>query len=279
MTRRPLGTLLAGILVPATLLALLGCSAAASDPTSPAGTADATASASASAGPVAALRGTIVVDAAASLTGSFTAIATAFTAAHPGVTVTLNFGSSASLASAIVAGAPVDVFAAASTATMATVTTAALTATPPRVFARNSLEIAVPPGNPAKIIGIRDFADPAKKIALCAPQVPCGAAAATAFAAAGITPAPDTLEQDVKAALNKVQLGEVDAAMVYRTDVIAAGKKVVGITFAESAKAVTSYPIAPLAKGPNAAVAAAFAAFVVSPTAQKILATAGFQAP
>ena len=271
------GTLLARVLLPVALVALVGCSAAASGPAAP--TLNAEARSSVSPSPTAALSGTIVVDAAASLTGSFTAIANAFTALHPGVTVTLNFGSSAALASAIVAGAPVDVFAAASASTMATVTSASLTATPARVFARNSLEIAVPPGNPGQIRGIRDFADATKKIALCAPQVPCGAAAAIAFAAAGVTPAPDTLEQDVKAALTKVELGEVDAAMVYRTDVIAAGPKVLGIEFAESAKAVTSYPVAPVANRTNLPVAAAFAAFVLSPDAQKILANAGFQAP
>ncbi|MBC7518903.1 MAG: molybdate ABC transporter substrate-binding protein [Microbacteriaceae bacterium] len=263
------------VLLPVVLVALVGCSAAASAPESSVKNTEA--SADPSSNP--ALSGTIVVDAAASLTGSFTAIASAFKALHPDVTVTLNFGSSAALASAIVAGAPVDVFAAASATTMATVTTAGLTATPPKVFARNSLEIAVPPGNPGKVSGIRDFGDSAKKIALCAPQVPCGAAAAIAFAAAGVTPAPSTLEQDVKAALTKVQLGEVDAAMVYRTDVIAAGSKVIGIEFAESAKAVTSYPIAPVTKRANSASAAAFAAFVLTPAAQTILANAGFQAP
>ena len=85
---------------------------------------------------------------------------------------------------------------------------------------KNTLEIAVPKGNPAKITGLPDFADKDKKIALCAVQVPCGAAAEKVFKAAGITPQPDSLEQDVKAALTKVGLGEVDAALVYKTDVL-----------------------------------------------------------
>ena len=103
----------------------------------------------------------------------------------------------------------------------------------PTVFVRNRLEIAVPAGNPAGVSGLADLADESLTIALCAPEVPCGAAAESAFEAAGITPAPDTLEPDVKATLAKVSLGEVDAALVYRTDVIAAGDDVEGIDFPE----------------------------------------------
>ena len=86
----------------------------------------------------------------------------------------------------------------------------------------------MPAGNPGKITGLADFADESKTIALCAPQVPCGAAAVKVFAAAGITPKPDTLEADVKATLAKVAADEVDAALVYRTDVISEPTKVRG---------------------------------------------------
>ena len=222
--------------------------------------------------------GTVNVFAAASLTGAFGQIGKDFMRANPGVTVVHNFGASSALAQQIVAGAPADVFAAASPKTMEVVTTGG-DATAPRVFVRNRLEIAVPPDNPGKVAGLGDFARSELKIALCATEVPCGAAATKVFAAAGIKAAPDTLEQDVKAALGKVQLGEVDAALVYRTDVLASGDKVRGIAFAEAAKAVNDYPIAALTEAPNRAAAEAFVAYVLSSEGQRVLADAGFDAP
>ena len=113
-------------------------------------------------------------------------------------------------------------------------------------FVSNTLQIAVPKGNPGKITGLADFADASKTIAICAPQVPCGAAAVKVFAAAKIVPKPDTLEADVKATLAKVAADEVDAALVYRTDVISAPTDVEGIDFPEAAQAVNTYPIAVL---------------------------------
>jgi molybdate transport system substrate-binding protein len=223
--------------------------------------------------------GTVVVFAAASLKESFTAIGKEFEAANPGVKVTFNFGASSTLAQNITQGAPADVFAAASPATMKTVTTAGDAAGEPAVFVRNQLQIAVPTGNPAKVTGLPDFAKADLKIALCAKQVPCGAAADKAFAAAGITPKPDTLEQDVKATLTKVVLGEVDAALVYRTDVRAAGDKVEGVDFPEATKAINDYPIVTLKEAPNAAAARTFVDFVRSEQGRAALTKAGFTVP
>jgi len=218
------------------------------------------------------------VFAAASLTESFQAIADAFTAEHPNVEVTFNFGGSSGLATQIVEGAPVDVFAAASPATMTTVTDAGL-ATDTQDFASNTLEIAVPTDNPGGVTGLADFANPDLAIALCAAEVPCGAAAAKALDVAGIAASVDTYEQDVKAVLTKVELGEVDAGLVYRTDVLAAGAKVKGIEFPEAAGPIAKYPIAALTSSANPDAAAAFVAFVLSDAGQKILQGAGFGAP
>ncbi len=221
------------------------------------------------------LAGQIVVFEAASLTDSFAQIAEDFMVGHPGVTVTLNPASSSALAQQITAGSPADVFASASPATMTTVTDAGL-AHEPVVFTRNRLEIAVPPGNPGGVAGLADFAKPDLTIALCAEEVPCGAAALKAFAAAGVTPAPDTLEQDVRATLTKVELGEVDAALVYRTDVISAGSAVEGIEFPESDQAINDYQIAVLKDAPNRAAAEAFVAYVRSDAGIAVLSGAGF---
>ncbi|GAA3640029.1 molybdate transport system substrate-binding protein [Lentzea atacamensis] len=223
--------------------------------------------------------GDITVFAAASLSESFTKLGTEFEAAHPGSKVRFSFAGSSALAQQINQGAPADVFAAAAPANMKQVTdTGAVTATP-ATFARNTLQIAVPRGNPGRVTGLADFAKADLKIALCAEQVPCGATAKKVFEAAGVKAAPDTLEQDVKAVLTKVSLGEVDAALVYRTDVRAAGGKVEGEDFAEAAKAVNDYPVAPLAKAPNAPTAKAFVDFVLSGRGREVLIEAGFSAP
>jgi molybdate transport system substrate-binding protein len=226
-----------------------------------------------------AVTGGITVFAAASLTESFTRLGADFEAANPGAKVAFNFAGSSALAQQIDQGAPADVFASAAPATMKQVTdTGAATGTP-TVFVRNVLQIAVPKGNPGRITGLADFGEADKKIALCAEQVPCGAAAKKVFEAAGVIPAPDTLEQDVKAALTKVKLGEVDAALVYRTDVKSAGDEVEGIEFPEADRAVNDYPITALAKAPNAAGAKAFVDFVLSAKGRAVLDEAGFAAP
>ncbi len=222
---------------------------------------------------------TVTVFAAASLTETFTSLGAEFEKAHPGVKVRFNFGSSATLAQQIVQGAPADVFAAASPATMKTVTDASLTSAEPSVFVRNRLEIAVPAANPGKVDELKDLTDPAVKVALCAEQVPCGAAALKALDAAGLKVKPVTLEQDVKATLTKVTLGEVDAALVYRTDVKAAGDKVKGIEFPEAEKAINDYPIAALKKAPAAGLAGEFVKLVLSRQAAAVFTGAGFDAP
>ena len=222
--------------------------------------------------------GPVTVLAAASLTEAFTRIGAGLEARTPGTQVTFSFGSSATLATQIVDGAPADVFAAANESTMQQVVGAGL-AERPTPFAVNTLQIAVPGGNPGRITGLADFADPRRRIALCAPQVPCGSAATKVFAAARVTPRPDTLEQDVKAALQKVLIGEVDAALVYRTDVQAAGAAVQGIDVAQASAAANTYPIVVLTGGPNPAGGRAFVDYLLSADGRAVLSDAGFGRP
>ena len=225
------------------------------------------------------LGGTLTVLAASSLTESFTTLGKRFERAHPGTRVQLSFAASSELASQVTAGAPADVFASASPETMRQVVDAGAVEGRPAVFARNRLEVAVPAGNPGDVTGLADLARPELRVALCAPEVPCGAAAEKVFAAADVEPAPDTFEADVKAALTKVTLGEVDAALVYRTDVRAAGLDVEGIEFPEAAEAVNAYPVAVLRDAPNRAAARAFVAQVLSEQGLAILSRAGFERP
>lgn len=225
------------------------------------------------------LSGSVTVFAAASLTESFTALGKRFEAAHPGTDVTFNFGGSDSLAAGITSGAPADVFAAASPRTMKTVTDAGRTAGSPETFVRNRLAIAVPPGNPKKIASLRDLGESGLKVALCDEKVPCGAAARKALDAAGLKLTPVSYEQDVKGALTKVELKEVDASLVYTTDVRSAGGKVDGVEFPEAGQAVNDYPIALLKDAPNTEAAEAFIALVRSGEGRRVLTGAGFLTP
>jgi molybdate transport system substrate-binding protein len=222
--------------------------------------------------------GQLTVLAAASLTEAFTQIGKDFEARRPGNKIVFSFGSSATLATQITQGAPADVFAAASPATMKAVTDAGAAESPTN-FVSNTLEIAVPKGNPHKITGLADFADKRRRIALCDPSVPCGAAAQKVFAAAKITPAPDTLEADVKATLQKVSRDEVDAALVYRTDVLSSPSRVDGIEFSEAKLAINVYPIATLKASKNAALAKDFVDYVLSADGRAVLTKAGFGKP
>jgi len=258
-----------GIVVTATAaLALAGCGSGQQTSTSPTSASD-----------TPKITGDITVFAAASLTETFTQLGKDFEAANPGAKVKFNFAGSSALAQQLNQGAPADVFASAAPANMKQVTDTKTITDTPTTFVKNKLAIAVPKGNPGKISGLPDFAVADKKIALCAEQVPCGAAAKKVFEVAKVTPAPDTLEQDVKAVLTKVSLGEVDGALVYKTDVKAAGDKVEGIDFAEADQAVNDYPIAPVAKAPNAAAAKAFVEFVLSDKGKSVLSAAGFVSP
>ncbi len=222
--------------------------------------------------------GTLTVFAAASLTETFTELGERFEADHPGATVRFSFGPSSGLAEQIVNGAPADVFASASPANMATVVDAG-EASEPRTFGTNSLQIAVPPDNPATIDSLDDLARADVKVALCQPQVPCGRVAAEVFANAGLTVRPVTEAQDVKAVLTLVEIGEIDAGLVYITDVRAAGDRVRGIEIPAVVNASTAYPIAVTKGSTNAVTARAFVDFVLSPAGRSVLAAAGFAQP
>ncbi|MGW6644001.1 molybdate ABC transporter substrate-binding protein [Streptomyces iakyrus] len=225
------------------------------------------------------LSGEVTVFAAASLKESFTTLGERFEKEHPGTKVTFGFGGSDSLAASITGGAPADVFASANPKTMKIVTDAGDAAGAPATFVRNELEIATLPGNPHKVSSLKDLAAPDLKVVLCDKEVPCGAAAQKALDVSRLKLTPVSYEQDVKAALTKVELKEADAAVVYRTDVRAAGDKVEGVRFPESADAVNDYPIALLKDAPNTEAAKAFIALVRSAEGQKVLSGAGFLKP
>ncbi|MGA5893735.1 molybdate ABC transporter substrate-binding protein [Streptomyces venetus] len=256
----------------AALLALSACSSS-----------DDSSSASSGSSPAASvspkLSGDVTVFAAASLKESFTTLGKEFEKAHPGTKVTFSFGGSDALAASITGGAPADVFASASPKTMKVVTDAGDASGTPATFVRNQLEIATLPGNPDKVASLKDLTGPDLKVVLCDKTVPCGAAAQKALDASKLKLTPVSYEEDVKSALNKVVLKEADAAVVYKTDVKAAGDKVEGVEFPESADAVNDYPITVLKSSENTETAKAFMELVRSAEGQKVLNEAGFLKP
>lgn len=218
---------------------------------------------------------TLTVYAAASLTATFEQIAADFEAEHDGVEVELSFGGSSDLVTQISEGAQADVFASAATKNMDDLVAADLTAAAPQDFATNVLEIAVPPGNPAGVTSLQDLTGDLNLV-VCAPEVPCGAAAQQVAEVAGLTLTPVSEEQSVTDVLAKVTSGEADAGLVYVTDVTAAGADVEGIEFPESADAVNTYPIAPVAGSDEVDLAQAFVDFVLAENGQSVLQAAGF---
>jgi molybdate transport system substrate-binding protein len=252
-------------------LLLAGCASSSTPAAS-------TPTAAASTSSTAALTGTVNVFAAASLKEAFSTLGQQFEAAHPGTKVVFNFGPSSGLATQINAGAPADVFASASIKNMTQVVTTGAAASPTN-FASNVMEIAVPPSNPANITQVSSLANPSVKTALCEIAVPCGATAEKVFINAKVKVTPVTREADVKSVLAKVSLDEVDAGVVYVTDVRAAGTKVKGIVIPTDVNASTVYPIATLTKAANKTTASAFTDYVLSPAGASVLTADGFAKP
>lgn len=222
---------------------------------------------------------TLTVYAAASLTSTFQQVGEEFEKEHEGVKVDFSFGGSSDLVAQIQQGAPADVFASADTANMEKLTADGLQAGDPQVFATNTLEIAVPPGNPAGITSFADLAGADVDVVVCAPEVPCGTATQKVEDATGTTLLPVSEEQSVTDVLAKVTSGEADAGLVYVTDVTAAGGSVLGVPFPESSDIVNTYPIVALEDSEHPDLAQDFVELVLGETGQSILKEAGFATP
>jgi molybdate transport system substrate-binding protein len=218
----------------------------------------------------------IKVFAAASLTAAFSELGERFTAANGGVEVAFNFAGSQALATQIRQGAPADVFASADLANMDKVTDLVGS---PKSFASNQLQIVVEQGNPTGVKGLDDLANPDLKVVLAAPDVPAGKYAAEALAKAGVTVEPVSQEDNVKAVVTKVSLGEADAGIVYATEVTAGGDKVEGVGIPEELNVLATYPIATVRASQAASQAQAFMDLVLSAEGQRVLRELGFLPP
>ena len=222
---------------------------------------------------------TLTVFAAASLQKPFEQIGKDFEKAHPGVTVKFSFGGSSGLVAQLSDGAPADVLATANEATMSKAVAADLVSDTPAPFVSNMLQIAVPKDNPAGVTSLADLSKPGAKVVLCAPAVPCGAAALSLEKSASIDIKPVSEEQSVTDVLGKVRSGEADAGLVYVTDVAGAGGEVRGIDFPEAKTAINIYPIAALKAAKDASLATEFIGAISGTEGQSVLKAAGFAAP
>jgi molybdate transport system substrate-binding protein len=229
--------------------------------------------------------GTLTVFAAASLTDVFTELGQDLMEVHPSLEVQFSFAGSSALATQLLEGAPADVFASADEIQMVRVADEGLIGET-EVFAENPLMLVVPADNPAGVTDsgtdtprLSELITADMTVAVCAPEVPCGTAAAEVLDASGLSDAPDTYEDDVRAVLTKVQLGEVDAGLVYLSDVHAAGDTVLAFAFREAPQAINRYPIGVLTDSRNPQAAQAFVSLVLSEDGQQTLADTGFLPP
>ncbi|MEI7972305.1 MAG: molybdate ABC transporter substrate-binding protein [Actinomycetota bacterium] len=223
---------------------------------------------------------TVTVSAAASLVNVYTEIGKQFEKANPSIKVRFNFASSSSLVSQIQSGAPTDVFAAADLTSFDKLLATGNVVKSPKVFARNSMQLVVKPGNP---LGITTVADLSKSsvISLCAKTVPCGIYAATVLSRYGVVIAESKITRgvDATATLNAVSTGDADAAIVYATDALSAKKSVATISIPAGKNVKAMYGIGVVRGSKNSKQAESFIAFVLSPAGQKVLIAFGFLAP
>lgn len=218
----------------------------------------------------------LTVLAAASLTDVFKTAGAAYEKEHPGTKVTFSFAGSQELAAQVKQGAPADALVTADTKTMDGLKADTGAAT---VIAKNRLVIATGKGNPKKVGALKDLADTKLKVVLAAPEVPVGRYSKKVLDAQKITVKPVSQEPNVRAVLTKVELGEADAGLVYKTDAAGATGKVDAVEIPDAQNAVAQYPAATLKSSKNADAAAAFVQWLSGPEAQKILQDAGFQKP
>ncbi len=221
----------------------------------------------------------LVVFAAASLTEAFTDLGKQYEAEHEGSTVEFSFGSSSDLAAQIDQGAPADVFASADEANMERVVGAGMADGEPEEFAGNVLEIAVPQGNPGNVRGLADFSNGDLRLAICDLAAPCGNAAREVFSKAGVGASIDSYEPDVKSVLTKVELGEVDAGLVYHSDVLAAGDPIESIAIPARDEVVSTYPIVVVKDAGDPEGGREFIKLVLSDQGQAELGKWGFREP
>jgi molybdate transport system substrate-binding protein len=218
----------------------------------------------------------LTVLAASSLTDVFKTAAKTFEKKNPGTRLNFSFAGSQELAAQVEQGAPADALVTADTKTMDGLKSDTGT---PTVIAKNRLVIATRADNPEKVGDLKDLADTELKVVLAAPEVPVGRYSRQVLDRQKIRVKPVSEEPNVRAVLSKVELGEADAGIVYKTDAATVPGKVEAVEIPDDDNAVASYPAATLKSSKNSKAAAAFVKWLSTPEAQKLLRDVGFQKP
>jgi len=258
--------------------ALTACGSAGTGPDAATATVDASGAGSmAGAGSTAGGEAELTVFAAASLVDVAERVSDVVEEQHPGVTVNLSLAGSSDLVAQVIAGAPADVLVTADETTMGRAVEAGVVEEP-TVVALNHPVLVVPAGNPADVTGLDASLDDAVLV-VCAPQVPCGAAAADLAERAGVTLAPASEEPNVTDVLGKVTSGQADAGIVYATDARRAGSAVETVPVPQSDQVTNRYPAAVVAGTHAPAAARAWMETLTGETGRQALADAGFELP
>jgi molybdate transport system substrate-binding protein len=224
------------------------------------------------------LSGNLTVLAASSLTSAFNAAEKGLELDHPGFKATYSYAGSQALVTQIINGAPADVIATANTDTMAQLTAKNLVQTPV-AFCQNKLEIAVAPGNPLGIKTLADLNNPGVKLVIGDPSVPVGEYVTDIETSDNIKFTPVSLQLSDASVLEQLESGDANAALVFVTDVIAAGSKVTGVTIPDAQNKIGTYEIAAVSASTNLTAAEAFVTSAVSGDIQTELRSAGFLPP
>ncbi len=181
--------------------------------------------------------GELTVLAASSLTDVYQELAASFEEENQ-ADVTFSFGSSTDLAEQAADGAPGDVLSTADATSMQAAEDAGVTGEVVE-FATNVMVIVTPTGNPAGIESLDDLEG--ATWVRCADEVPCGRVAQAVLEDNGVTAEPASLEEDVRATLDKVVSGEADAGLVYASDAVAAGDDVESVEIPDAEEELTTY--------------------------------------
>ena len=279
----------ASALVSVLLFVLAACTNGGASPT--AGTAlsaapsTATSAAAPSTAPAA-----LTIYGAASLKGVLDKAKTAYETANHGTTLTISTDSSATLETQIEQGAPADVFLSADTTNPKKLVDKGLAAGAAVTFAGNKLTVIVPTTNPAGIKTPADLAKSGVKVIAAGDAVPitkystqlvaslAGEAGYPADFAAKYTANIASKEDNVKAIVAKIELGEGDAGIVYVTDA-KASTKVMTMDVPATANVPATYAGVVVKASRNAAAAQAFLTWFAGPDGQAILSTFGFLPP
>ncbi|WP_336050990.1 molybdate ABC transporter substrate-binding protein [Streptomyces sp. CA2R101] len=218
----------------------------------------------------------LTVLAASSLTDVFKKAGAVYEKEHPGTKVHFSFAGSQELAAQVREGAPADAVVTADTKTMDGLKADVAA---PTVIAKNRLVIVTGEGNPKKVDSLKALTDSKLKVVLAASEVPVGRYGKQVLDAQKLKVKPVSQEPNVRAVLSKVELGEADAGLVYKTDAATAPKKVDAVDIPDAQNAVASYPAATVKASQHAAAAAAFVKWLSTPEVQQLLQQAGFQKP